>query len=72
MSVFTKCLHALFVFFTLYVFVLVYTHNPLLCGVSKAVLNNAEHLRLTTEQTQWGLSMQDIPFCNVLCCALVP
>lgn len=38
------------------------------CTVSTAVLNNAKSLRLTTEQTQWGLSAQDR--CSMLCCAI--
>lgn len=50
----------------------VHTYNPQRYGVSKAALNNAESLRLTTEQTQWGLTAQDIPFCIVLCCTVVP
>ena len=60
--------------YPLRVCVLAHTYNPLIqCyGVSTAVLNNAKSLRLTTEQTQWGLSVQDIPFCIMLCCTFVP
>ena len=59
---------------TLYGYVSGHTYNPLILGygVSKAVLNNAESLRLTTEQTQWDLSAQDIPFCIELCCTFAP
>lgn len=33
-----------------------FTQPLLWCTVNTAVLNNAKSLRLTTEQTQWGLS----------------
>lgn len=54
--------------------VVAHTYSPLIqCyGVSTAVLNNAKSLRLTTEQTQWGLSAQDIPSVFMLCCRFVP
>lgn len=57
---------------TLYECVFARMYSPQRYDVSKAVLNNAESLRLATELTQWGLSAQDIPFCNVLCSTLVP
>lgn len=71
-SLSAKCLCATCVSVTLYGCVPVHTYNLPRYGASKAVLNNAESLRLTTEQTQWGLSAQDIPFCIVLCCMFVP
>lgn len=66
-----KCLFGPFVSVILYRCVPAHIYNPQLDGVSKAVLNNAESLRLTTEQTQWGLSAQDILLCIVLCCTFL-
>lgn len=66
-----KYLFGPFVSVILYRCVPAHIYNPQLYGVSKVVLNNAENLRLTTEQTQWGLSAQDILFCIVLCCTFL-
>lgn len=66
-----KYLFSPFVSVILYRCVPAHIYNPQLYGVSKVVLNNAGNLRLTTEQTQWGLSAQDILLCIVLCCTLL-
>lgn len=49
-----------------------FTHVLLCCTVSTAVLNNAKNLKLTTEQTQWGLSAQDRALRSVLNLTFVP